>query len=50
MVKMLRKKVKIKVTANLAKDGKIHFLGRDIAIRARRGPEVWHGPGNMQDV
>ena len=27
MVEVLRKKLKLKVTADLAKDGKIHFLG-----------------------
>ena len=44
MVEMLRKELKLKVTADLAKDGKIHFSGpRDFAIRAWRGPEVWHG-------
>ena len=51
MVEMLRKELKLKVTADLAKDGKIHFLGREI-LRSEPGGDLKFGvdPGYMQDV
>ena len=51
MVELLRKELKLKVTADLAKDGKIHFLGREI-LRSEPGGDLKFGmdPGYMQDV
>ena len=51
MVEMLRRELKLKVTADLAKDGKIHFLGREI-LRSEPGGDLKFGmdPGYMQDV
>ena len=51
MVEMLRKELKLKVTADLSKDGKIHFLGREI-LRSEPGGDLKFGmdPGYMQDV
>ena len=51
MVEMLRKEPKLKVTADLAKDGKIHFLGREM-LRSEPGGDLKFGmdPGYMQDV
>ena len=48
---MLRKELKLKVTADLAKDGKIHFLGREI-LRSEPGRDLKFGmdPGYMHDV
>ena len=42
MVEMLRKELKLKVTADLAKDGKIHFLGREI-LRSEPGGDLKFG-------
>ena len=51
MVEMLRKELKLKVTADLAKDGKIHFLGREILRSEPRGDlKFGMDPGYMQDV
>ena len=46
MVELLRKELKLKVTADLAQGWKDPLSGsRDFTLRARRRPEVWHGPG-----
>ncbi|CAE7271324.1 RE2, partial [Symbiodinium sp. CCMP2456] len=51
MVESLRKELKLKVTADLAKDGKIHFLGREI-FRSEQGGDLKFGmdPGYMKDA
>ena len=51
MVEMLRKELKLKVTADLAKDGKIHFLGCEM-LRSELGGDLKFGmdPGYMQDI
>ena len=52
MVEMLRKELKLKVTAGLAKDGKIHFSGPPRFLRSEPGGDLKFGmdPGYMQDV
>ena len=51
MVRDASERAETQVTADLAKDGKIHFLGREI-LRSEPGGDLKFGmdPGYMQDV